>query len=179
MNPVSIYDHPFSSYMAFWDKCTEWPKICFKQNNLKGSPVQNISVYGQLFFLSYRSMASHFWVATHLENSAPNDHKINLNTTRWNVPHICVTSVYNNQISVSFALRPAVFDLQAILRKLHRNDPKMTLNPTRSMHPTCVASIRESQISLRFVLRPALIDIQATLRQVHWMTPKWPWTLQG
>ncbi len=47
----------------------------------------------------------------------PNSHE----TTTYvaEVPQIGVTSVSDSQISVRFALRPAVFGFQAILRKVH------------------------------------------------------------
>ncbi len=62
------------------------------------------------------------------------------------------------QISVSFALRPDIFELQVILKKSAPNDPKLTLNPTRSTVPRiCVTSIHESQISVRFALWPAVL----------------------
>ena len=61
--------------------------------------------------------------------------KMTLNTTRSNVPYICVTTVPNSPISVRFAPWPAVFELQAILKKSTLNDAKMTLNSTRSNVP--------------------------------------------
>ena len=62
-------------------------------------------------------MASCFRVTGHFEISALNDPKMTLNPTRSNVFHICITSIYECQISIRFALRPAVLELQAILRK--------------------------------------------------------------
>ncbi len=51
------------------------------------------------------------------------------------------------------------------------NEPKMTLNPTRSwVHDihVCVTSLPESQIiPVRFALRPGIFELQASLEQVH------------
>ncbi len=81
---------------------------------------------------------------------------------------ICVTSIHKSQISLHFTLRPAVFDIQAILKKNAPNapnDPQITLNAARSNLPhTCVTSINVSQISVCFSLQQT--EIQAILRQV-------------
>ncbi len=46
------------------------------------------------------------------------------------------------------------------------NDPKMTLNNTRSkVSHTRDTSIVESHISLRFILRPEVLKLQVILRQ--------------
>ena len=58
-----------------------------------------------------------------------------------------------------FALRLAVFELQGIVRKVHINDPQMTLNITSSNVPICANSVPDSQMSLRFALRPAILEI--------------------
>ncbi len=47
-----------------------------------------------------------------------------MNTTRSKVPHIGVTSIPESQISVSFALRPDVLKVHAILRKVHQMTKK-------------------------------------------------------
>ncbi len=47
-----------------------------------------------------------------------------LNPTRSKVPHICFTSTHGSQISLRFALRPAVLEIQAILRQVHRMTPR-------------------------------------------------------
>ena len=98
-----------------------------------------------------------------------------------NVPHILVfiTIVQESQISIRFTLRPAFFDIQAILRQVHWMTPKWPWTVQDQRYPRNVTSVQESQISIRFALRPALFEIQAILRQVHRMTAKWPWTLPG
>ncbi len=47
-----------------------------------------------------------------------------LNTKSSKVPHIHVTSTHGSQISITFALRQAVFESQAILIQVHRMTPK-------------------------------------------------------
>ncbi len=46
-----------------------------------------------------------------------------LNPTRSNIPHVCVTSIHESQISLRFAVRRAIFEMQAILRTVHRMTP--------------------------------------------------------
>ncbi len=105
--------------------------------------------------------------------------QMTLNHTQSKLPHICVTRLQESHISLRFALRPAIFDIQAILRQWHRTIPKWPSTLQGHMCPICVTSIHESHISLRFALRPAVFEIQAILRQEHRMTPNWSWTLQG
>ncbi len=46
--------------------------------------------------------------------------------------NICVTSAQGSEISLRLTLRPAVFELQGILRQEHQNDPK---NAQGQMYP--------------------------------------------
>ncbi len=63
----------------------------------------------------------------HFETSALNESQMTLNITRSYVPHIYVTSILESQFSRHFALRPAVFELQAILRQDSAQiDPELT-----------------------------------------------------
>ncbi len=72
------------------------------------SPIfHSFSLYDQPFS-SYRL----FW------QSAPNDHKKTLNTTRSKA-HICVTNVSDAEISIRFPLRSAIFEIQVTLRLVH------------------------------------------------------------
>ncbi len=48
-----------------------------------------------------------------------NDHKMTLSPTTSNVPHICVTSIHESQMSLRFTLRLAVFEIQGILKIVH------------------------------------------------------------
>ena len=45
---------------------------------------------------------------------APNDPQMTLTNRRSRVPHICITTVPESQISVRFALRWAVFEIMAV-----------------------------------------------------------------
>ena len=73
-------------------------------------------------FTPFCSMTSPFWDAGYFETSAPNDPKVTLNQARSNYP-LCMTSVRDSQISLRFALRPALFKIQAILRQVHQMTP--------------------------------------------------------
>ncbi len=67
---------------------------------------------------------------------------------------IRVTNILESHISISFALRPAVFKIQTTLRQVHWMPPKKPLNSTRSNVPhLCETSILESQIWVAFTLR--------------------------
>ena len=76
-------------------------------------------------FTPFRHMTTCFRDTSRFEISAPNDPKMTLNTSRSYVPHIYVTSIQNipnftsqmSQISLQFALRWAIFGIQAIWDK--------------------------------------------------------------
>ena len=74
-----------------------------------------------------------------------------LNPTRSKVPHICVTSIPESQISVRFALRPAIFELQAILRQVDRMTPKRPRLLECERCPIYVTNNPGSQISPHFI----------------------------
>ena len=78
-----------------------------------------------------RSTASHFRVRGHFEKSALNDPKMTLNTKKVNGPkmalntkrskvHIHIKITLEAQISGCLPLRPAAFELLAILRQMHQ-----------------------------------------------------------
>ncbi len=46
--------------------------------------------------------------------------QIDLAQYKVKLPYICITSVRDSQISLRFALRPALFETQAILRQVHQ-----------------------------------------------------------
>ncbi len=95
--------------------------------------------------IPFFSTTSLFRVTGHYETSALNG-KVTLNTTRPKVAHICYYCP-ESQISVRFALRPAMFELQAILRQtIAPNDPKWQ-NITRSkVHHICFTNVPVSQV---------------------------------
>ena len=130
-------------------------------------------------FTPFRSTTSRFQVTCHFETNALNDPKMTLNTTKSNVPHICVTSIHESHISLHFALQPAVFQLQAIVRQVHWMTPSWlwTLPSQISlyMYNYCLWVSNFTT----FHSMTSRFEIQASLRQAHQMTPKWPWTVQG
>ncbi len=89
---------------AYSIKCT--PYVLLVSPSLK---FHSVSVYGQPFS-SYNPF----------EESAQTDPQMTLNPTRSKVPHIRVTSVPESQITLRFAIRPAVFEIEAILRQVDR-----------------------------------------------------------
>ncbi len=122
-------------------------------------------------FLRYRP----FW--TKMCMNEP-DSKMTLNPTRFNIPLMCVISNHEFQIVLYFGLRPAVCEIQAILRQ-GQCMTKMTLNPTRSN-----VQYKYSQyprVSNCTTFRSATSKFWDTchLSQLHWMTPTLPLTLQG
>ncbi len=68
-------------------------------------------------------MTSHFRNAGHFETSALNDSKLTLDPIRSKLPYTRITSVRDSQISLRFAVRPAFFEIQAILRQVHLMTP--------------------------------------------------------
>ncbi len=133
-----------------------------------------------------------------------NDPKITLNNTRSKVPHMHPTTTPVSQISLPFALRSAIFELQTILGQLHWIMPKWPWALKRSkvqgilrqvhrmtpkwpwilkgqrypLYAFCI-STSKSQILLHFTLRPVTFELHVTVREVHWMIPKWHWILKG
>ena len=90
--------------------------------------------------------------------SARNDTKMT-NPTRSQVPYPYITDITESQISVYFALRPAVFWVTRHFVNSAPNDPKMALNPARLNVPhICVTSVPNSTISVRFAIRPAVFE---------------------
>ena len=85
--------------------------------------------------------------------------KMTLDHTR-SMCSICITSVPEYQLSVHFALQPAVFERSSFWDNA-LNEPKITLNPTRSNVPIYVLLVStESQILVHFALRPAVFEIR-------------------
>ena len=94
------------------------------------------------------------------------------------VPHICVTSVPNSQMS----LRPAIFKLhvQAILRQLHRMTPKWSWTLQGQKYRICVSLVFLGRKFQCVALRPSTYEIYeiqgCQISQMRWMTSDWPWT---
>ena len=85
-----------------------------------------------------------------------------LDTTKSYVPHIYhayATSIHESQISLRFALQPAVSEIQAILRQVNWMTPKWHWTPQGHMCHIYVTSIHEPQISLNVKLPYICISI--------------------
>ncbi len=95
-------------------------------------------------FQSFHSMTTHFGVTGYFDTSAPNDPQIALATTRSKVPHICVTIVPGPRISVRFALRPVILDLQAILKKKCTEWPPNDIEHYKIVTPYNVLPVSQS-----------------------------------
>ncbi len=125
---VSLYNHAaaFSSYRPSWGKCTEGP-----QNDLENYNNVRYIIYVLLVPSSPKSQSVSLYqkplsryMYSHFKTNTPNDPKMTVNPTRSNVSHTCFTSNHESQISVPFALEPAVFEVQAILMQMHQIIPK-------------------------------------------------------
>ncbi len=90
-------------------------------------------------FTPFRSMTLRFRFTGRFLTRVSNDPKMTLNTARSDVPHVCVTSVTENQISIFFRVT-AHFYTNTL------NYPYMTLNTARLTVPyICCISTHESK----------------------------------
>ncbi len=93
-----------------------------------------------------------FWVTHQFETSARTKWpKSDLEPTRSNVPHICVTSIHECKFSLRFTLRPDVFEKQAILRQTHWMTPKWPWTLQGHRYPIYVLLL-PSSLKFRFFL---------------------------
>ena len=98
---VSLCDQLFLRYRPFWDQCNSiYVLLLFTTN----SKFHSISLYDQPFS-SYRP----FW------DKCTKWPQIDLEPYKVKVLHICISSVPDFQISLCFAVRPAVFKISYIL----------------------------------------------------------------
>ncbi len=88
-----------------------------------------------------------------------------LNIKRFKVPHVQLPP--KSHISILFALRSAVFQLQTILRQVHWTTPNDLKHYKVEGFPY---TYPPSQNAIRFSLRPAVFELQVILRQVHRVT---------
>ncbi len=155
VHSISFDEPPFSRYRLHvrWNKYTEWPQNDIEQGQIT-LYMYNYSPRDSLYDQPFRN-------TSHFETSAPNDPRLTLNTTGYTyVPHICVTSIQSH-ISFSFALRPAVFKIQAILRTCTEwSETYLELYHVK-LPDINVTTVPESQISPRVALRPAVFELQA------------------
>ena len=95
-----------------------------------------------------------------------------LSPTGRNVPHICVTSIPESQISVRLALRPVVLSYMPFWDKCTEWS-QMTLNTTRSnVQHICTISVPSSQILVCFALWSGVFEFEDILKQVPANDPK-------
>ncbi len=85
------------------------------ERSAPNDPKMTSTLQGPKFHL-FCSITSSFRVAGHFDTSAPNDPKMTLNSKRSKVP------IHRLQVPASpkFALRQAVYELQAILRQRNK-----------------------------------------------------------
>ncbi len=97
---ISLCGLPFSSYMPFWDKCTEWPQNDLEYWKVKGTRYAYHKRPRVPNCTMLRSTASHFRVTGRFETSASNDPKMTLNTDRSkSAPYTCCN--YQRVINVT------------------------------------------------------------------------------
>ena len=95
-------------YRPFWKRYTEWPKNNLEPYKVKLPHTRYMCYWYPWLpnFTPFRSMTSRFRDTGYFETSAPNDLKKTLNPTRLKVPHMCIISIAEYQISSHFPLRP-------------------------------------------------------------------------
>ncbi len=195
---VSVYDQLFLGYMSLWDKCTEWPKrhkfqsaLIYEQRfwwympfessapndpkmtlgKIKGTPYMHYYHPWVPNFSPFRSSTSRFWLIEHFETSSPNYSKMTFNTTRSKVPHTCITSVPDSQISVRFALQSAFVDLD-ILRQVHPMTPKWPWTLQGQRYPMHVLFVSLSpKFQSIWLCDQLFFELQAILR---YKCTEWP-----
>ncbi len=166
---ISLYDQPFSSYRPFWDNSQvhqndrKWP--------LRTLPGQMYSIY--VFLISkFHSVSLHdqpflryrpFW---DMCTEWPQNY---LEPLQGQMYPICVTSVFESQLSFLFTLLPAVFELHAILRQMHWMPPKFHWTLQGNRYPIHMyVLVPESQISPHFPQRPTIFSSAWLCQQSSW-----------
>ena len=92
--------------------------------NLQGQINLNMHTWRRVSnFTAFCSTTSCLRDSGHFETNALNDSKLTLNITRSYVPHICVTSIHECQISLSFTTTSG-FRVTGHLRTVHWMTPK-------------------------------------------------------
>ncbi len=165
-----LYGQSFLSYRPFWDNCAKWPPNDIEHQQVKGTTYVSYNYCWDANFSSFCSMVSLFRVTGHFKISASNDPKVILNTTRSKVPHNVLLVSPKSQISVHFALWPAVFKLPATLRQVHLMNPAL---PWTLWVKWYLVSCNYPWIPNfnPFCCTVGLFRVTDHLRQVHRMTP--------
>ncbi len=79
---------------------------------------------------------------------------------------------YYSRFSIPFAVQPAVFELQTIVRQMHIYFiSTLRLSSMRSKVPICVIPIRQVQNSISFTLRSEVFELHAVNSQAHSIAP--------
>ncbi len=88
--------------------------------------------------------ASHFQFSGHFETSVTDDNKIVFNTKRSNVSHMHMITTPKSKISLLFALWPAVFELESILRQVQMTSkcPWTLKGQRKTGYPICTVALR-------------------------------------
>ena len=134
--PVSLYDKLFISYRPFLEKCTEWPQNDLEHYKLKCTlhvlfvslvpKFHSVLLYGQPFL---RYMASFLrQVPRAIFEIQAILRQVHWMTSNWpwtlqgQITLSSITTLHESQIPLSFALRPAVFELRPFWDKCTPND---------------------------------------------------------
>ncbi len=139
---VSQYGEPFLSYRIFWEKCTAWPPNDLEPYKVKCTPYM-YNYYPRLSNQALRPAILRykpFWVKC---TEWP---QIDLEPYKVKSPYICITGVPDSQVSLRFAVRPAISEIQAILRQVHQMTPKCPWTPQGQRYPIYVSLVSTSPI---------------------------------
>ncbi len=102
-----------------------------------------------------------------------------LKPTRSNIPHICITSIPGSQISLGFALRPAVFEIRSFWDKC-TEWPQSDGEPCKVKYIPFVLLVHTRVPNFSpFCSTTSRFWDTGNFETMHRITPKWPWTLQG
>ena len=107
--------------------------------------------------------------------NALNDPQMTLNPTQSNVPHTCVTSIHDFQISLRFALRPAILGIQAIFRQVLQMSQKWSWTLQGQRYPMCYWCARVPYFTPLSSTTQCFWDTKLSIIQ----NCKWPWTLNS
>ena len=161
---------------AISDKCSEWPQISL---NTTRSKVLESQI--SLHYALRPTVPSYLPFWDKCAGWPQND----VEHYKVKATPLYVTSRLWSQISVRFPLRPAISELQGILRQVDRMTPKWhwTLQLRSKVPHIYVLLVSPNQISLHFALRPAIFEIQdcwkSEISEMFRMTSDWLWNLNS
>ena len=173
---VSLYDNPFWSYRPFWEKSApKSPQMTFNTTNSNvplmcylGPWFPNFTPYpSTAISLRYRAL---WYKCTEWPQNDLEPYKVKCTPYMYTLPE--------SQISLCFALRPAVFEIQAILKKVHRMTPTWPWMGQGNSYLVYVLLLSTSFKSQSISLYDQPFSRCRPFWD-KWMTANWPWTLQG